>query len=677
MNEDFHTVRRVLVIDDQQAIHDTFDRVFAAQPSENNALADFEARFLDAEDQDSVSEDDSHLVGDATPPTYSLEKASSGEQGVRLVRAAVTEGNPFSVAFVDMRMPQGMDGLATTERLWEIDPNLQVVICTAYSDHMWDDVLKKLGYNDRLLLLRKPFESDEVRQLALALSEKSRIAVIQKQKVEDLGREIQLRRRAEDIMRDMAHRDALTSLPNRQYLLDKLETIVNRHLEQPELPEDAVLFLDLDNFKIINDSLGHDAGDELLNQVASRLQECVRGHDTTSRVCEEEGNTVRLGGDEFVVLLERIRGENDALNVANRIVKRIAEPFRLGDRFVNVGTSVGVAFINSSIRDANEALRNADTAMYRAKHSGKGQVAIFDKTMHEAVVARMELEDQLRRAVGDGTFELHYQPIVSLSHGAIQGVEVLIRWRDESGTCVPPGHFIPIIEEIGLIGQVGDWVLERAMQDFGGLLADSPGGNSDVYLGVNVSPRQLGDLYFLSRLNEIIERTGFNRRLLKLEMNESSDTRHSQLCLDTMLELHASGVGIQIDDFGKGHSSLTCFQAYPIETVKIDRHFTASIASDHSHAVIAQAIVQLAHHLNAKIIAEGVESQKQLESLRKWGCDAVQGYLFAAPLTLDELRQLLCNQTQSEGIRMLRREALPSLAFDTGSGQPINLSGSS
>lgn len=669
MSDEFHAVRRVLIIDDQQAIHDTFDRVFDAQSSKNDeALADFEARFL-ADAGVETRGDDSANSGEE--PRYALEHALSGEEGVELVRDALERQQAFAVAFVDMRMPMGMDGLETTERLWSIDPNLQVVICTAYSDHTWDNVLQKLGYNDRLLLLRKPFESDEVRQLALALSEKSRIAIIQKQKVEDLGREIQRRRRAEDNMRDMAHRDALTSLPNRPYLLDKLGKIVNRHREHPDLPQDAVLFLDLDNFKIINDSLGHDAGDDLLNQVAGRLQECVRGNDTATRAISEE-NTVRLGGDEFVVLLQKIRDKNDALTIANRIVQRIAEPFQLGDRFVNVGTSVGVAFISSEIRDANEALRNADTAMYRAKHSGKGQVAIFDQTMHEAVVARMELEDQLRRAAETQAFELHYQPIVSLGKSAIQGVEVLIRWRDESGKYVPPSDFIPIIEEIGLIGQVGDWVLETAMNHFGQLISNVPVEHSDVYLGVNVSPRQLGDLFFLSRVNEIIERTGFDRRKLKLEMNESSNTRHSQLCLDTMLELHASGVGIQIDDFGKGHSSLTCFQAYPIETVKIDRHFTASIATDHSHAVIAQAIVQLAHHLNARIIAEGVESKNQLESLRKWGCDAAQGYLFSPPLTLNELGELLCDQQQSEGIRMLRHDVFPSIAMDDVK-QPINL----
>ena len=674
MTEKFQERRRVLIVDDQQAIHDTFDRVFAEKQTDDDALADFESRFL-ASVSGETTEHQQQDGRDANVPQYSLVHAHSGEQALELARAAAIADNAFAVAFVDMRMP-GLDGLETTEQLWQIDPNLQVVICTAYSDHMWDDVLKKLGYNDRLLLLRKPFESDEARQLALALSEKSRLALIQQQKVEDLGQEIERRRTAEDNMRDMAHRDALTSLPNRQYLLEKLEKLVENHRDRRDRPQDAVLFLDLDNFKIINDSLGHDAGDDLLNQVAARLKECVREHDTASRVCDEEEKTVRLGGDEFVVLLEELADAKDAIHVAQRIVKRISDPFQLGDRYVTVGTSVGLAYIDHHVADAGEALRNADTAMYRAKHSGKGQISIFDQTMHEAVVARMELEDKLRRAVKDKAFELHYQPIVSLSTASIQGVEVLMRWRDEQGKFVPPSQFISIIEEIGLITHVGEWVLETAMRDFGNLVANLP-GNADrsIYLGVNVSPRQLGDLFFLSRLNEIIARTGFDRRLLKLEMNESGGTRHSKLCMDTMLELHASGVGIQIDDFGKGHSSLTCFQSYPIETVKIDRSFTASIASDHSHAVIAQAIVQLAHHLNAKIIAEGVESKQQLESLRKWRCDAVQGYLFSPPLELHQLDSLLRNQTNSEGIKLLRSGTLPPLDINIPSPtQQINLS---
>jgi diguanylate cyclase (GGDEF)-like protein len=663
------TLRRILIVDDQQEIHDTFNRIFAAKRSDDVALSDFESRFL-REEADEAATESQH----SNTPQYELDHANSGEQAVQLLQAAIEAETEYAVAFVDMRMPNGMDGMETTERLWAIDPNLHVVICTAYSDHIWEDVLGRLGYNDQLLLLKKPFESDEARQLALALSEKYRLSSIQKKKVHDLGREVERRRNAEESMRTMAHRDALTNLPNRPYLIEKLSKIVSRHSVQAA-PLDAVLFLDLDNFKIINDSLGHEAGDDLLNQVAARLKECVREHDTTSRVSDDEGETVRLGGDEFVVLLEQLADPNDAIIVANRIVSRISETYKLADRLVTVGTSVGVAYISDQVNDAHEALRNADTAMYRAKHAGKGQVAVFDQTMHDDVVARMELENQLRRAAKEEGFELNYQPIVDLQRGTIQGVEVLIRWKSDSGQDVSPSQFVPIIEEIGLIGQVGEWVLETAMRDINKLIDAIPEGyDRDIYLGVNVSLRQLSDPFFRDRLETILERTGFDRKRLKLEMNETSDSRHGERALATMLDLHASGVAIQIDDFGKGQSSLTCFQVYPIEAVKIDRSFTASIASDHTHAVIAQAIVQLAHHLGAKIVAEGVESPTQLESLRKWGCDAAQGYLFSPPLTSGSLEMLLRDPMQSLGIRMLRGNAQPTITFDaTANSQHVNL----
>lgn len=647
--------RRLLVIDDQQEIHDTFDRIFRPPSVTDGMLDAFESRFLsgvptNVEQQPKGSQQ--HV------PRYDLTHAINGRQGVDFVRQAVEMGQRYSVAFVDMRMPLGWDGLETTENLWRVDPSVQVVICTAHSDHRWDEVLERLGYNDRLLLIKKPFESDEVRQLALALSEKSHLETIRRRKLRELQQEVELRQQVEDELREMALRDALTSLPNRAFLLQRLQIVVDQRRTDPRR-HDALLFLDLDNFKIINDSLGHDAGDDLLNQVAARLKECVRQLGFNDRNNDSSDTTVRLGGDEFVVLLERLSDSEDAIRVSRRIVERLAEPFELGDRLVNVGTSVGIAFVDQYVRDGNEALRNADTAMYRAKQSGKGRVALFDQTMHEAVCERLELEEQLRAAVQQGGFTLRYQPIIELGRGQIVGAEALIRWQREDGSFVAPDEFIPVVEEIGLINQLGEWVLEQAAEAFGKLLRSLPGTcGRDIHMGVNVSKRQLGDPFFPDRLDAILDRTGFDRRLLKLEMTEMADPRHGEQILETLRKLQASGIGIHIDDFGKGQSSLTCFQAYPIEIVKIDRAFIASIASDHSHSVIAQAMIQLAHHLSARIVAEGVEDEKQLRVLRQWGCDLAQGYLFSPPLTLEELHLLICDPDRSDGLRLLQSMAL-------------------
>lgn len=660
MNSNVQRTRRLLIVDDQRHIHETFSRIFDPKTNSNDALKQFENRFLNAEQQTSDMDD-----APMASPTYDLSHATCCEEAVALTQEAMATNRPFSVAFVDMRMPPGKNGIETTEELWKISPDLQVVICTAHSDEPWSDVLARLGYSDRLLLLKKPFESDEAKQLALALSEKHRLSMIRGQQIDVLTKEVKLRRRVEDELRDMAERDTLTKLPNRSFLVQRLREIISRRRLNANR-HDAVLFLDLDNFKIINDSLGHDAGDDLLNQVAARLQQCVRKDDTASRCINETGEctpddvTIRLGGDEFVIVLECMNDPDDAIRVANRVVSQIAEPFELGDRIVNVGTSVGVAFINQQVPDGNAVLRNADTAMYQAKTKGKGCVAVFDQTMHEAVCRRLEMEDQLRRAVDQGDFTLEYQPIIELQSGRIAGVETLLRWKDASGLQIPPNEFVPIMEEIGLITYVGEWVIEKASREFGQMVDALPEHiDPDVYLGVNLSTRQLNDQGFLHQLKRILDRTNFDPNRLKLEMRESLDARSSGQSLNCMNMLKDSGIGLHIDDFGKGRSSLMCFQTYPVETVKIDRSFTAGIVEEKTHAVMTRAIIDLAHQLGAQIVAEGVESEAQLNLLRGWGCDLAQGYLLAQPLSLDALRDLLSSPLDSNGIEILRRPFCP------------------
>jgi diguanylate cyclase (GGDEF)-like protein len=655
--------RRLLIVDDQQEIHDTFERIFSAERPEDEALSDFESRFLGGDQSKRRSRRHDHAG------RYELDHANCGEDAAYLVRQSIRSSQPYSVAFVDMRMPQGLDGMETTELLWRIDPNLHIVICTAYSDHVWENVLNRLGLNDRLLLLKKPFESDEARQLALALSEKSRLAAIQDRKMRELSREVEKRRRAEATMRDMAHRDALTRLPNRPYLIIRLMRLVRRMEEWPSTHH-ALLFLDLDNFKIINDSLGHDAGDELLNQVARRLKECVRQRDTASRV-SEAGETVRLGGDEFVVLLEGLKDPKDAILVAQRIVANISEPFLLSDRLVTIGTSIGIAYLNDRVRDAHEALRNADTAMYRAKNSGKGQIAVFDQSMHDALLARLDLENQLRLAVEQRKFTLRYQPIIDLRNGNILGIEALAHGTLDNGSIIPADCFIPTFEEIGLFETVGDWVLEQAMNEFANLIRtiDAP-CDTGFYLGVNVSRRQLSDSEFLGRLEHLLAITGLERSRLKLEVNESKDSSGESQTLRHMLALKDRGIGIHLDDFGRGPASITCFEGYPIESFKIDQGFTSAMITNPGKPVIAKAMIQLAHHLQAMIIAEGVDTASQMAWLRTWDCDAAQGDLFCPPDTANGLREFLQDPQQNPAVRLLRRLSTPSthvaIPFDTG-----------
>ncbi len=649
-----HTsANRLLVIDDHPKIHETFKKIFA-HPVRSQKLEKSSPESLAWRSETPATQTDSYSIQHDTTE-FSLVHRCSGESAVNTVRKLAAMEQFFSVAFIDIEMPGGINGIQTTELLWEIDPNLHVVICSGKQNPEYESGLRSLNHQDQLFVLNKPFDAVEARQLAMSLCGKQQRHVAHKACIAKLKTEVQERRKSEESMRKIAHRDSLTNLPNRPYLLEKLNRIVSRPTGQHNAHQ-AILFLDLDNFKVINDSLGHEAGDDLLNQVAKRIGECVRYDDMTTRV-SRDGETVRLGGDEFVVLLEHLSHRHDALSIADRIVENISEPFTVADRKVSVGTSVGIAFLDQSTQDAHEALRNADTAMYRAKNSGKGQVAVFDKTMHEELLERLELESQIRDAVEQESLSLRYQPIVDLQSGKVRGVEVLTRWTTESGQVIPPDQFIPIIEEIGLISRVGEWAIERAAIDLKDLTENLPTAcDPNFYLGFNVAHRQLSDPLFFEHLETIISRTGFNRRRLKLEINESGDRRHETQILQNLLNVHGAGIGIQIDDFGKGTSSLTCFQNYPVETVKIDRSFTANIATNHSHSVITQAIVDLAHDLDASIVAEGVESDTQLQLLKQWGCDAAQGFFLSEPLDSESLRALLRNPAQSSGIGILMQK---------------------
>ena len=636
--------RHVLVIDDQRGMHEAFDRILQTTL---RGVSDGDG--CDGEYPAIEAAGDGGLARG-----YQLQHADSGEAGIIAARRAARSGRPFSVAFVDMCLP-GIDGVETTERLWQVDPELHVVIYTTFSDHDWADVVKRLGRTDRLLLLKKPFERDEVRQLALAFSEKARLAGQHRAYIQQLRREVAHRQQIEADLRWMAQRDALTSLPNREFLLHRLQLSLDRRRRAPA-GHDAVLFLDLDNFKIVNDSLGHNAGDDLLRQVAARLQHCVRGTDLA--VQDAAGQTVRLGGDEFVVLLEQLASREDALVVARRVVQRLAEPFTLAGRRVTIGSSVGVAFVDSAAATPAELLRNADTAMYRAKTEGKGRLAVFDQGMHEAVCARLELESDLRRAMEAEEFSLRFQPVIDLRDGCIRAVETLLRWQQAGQWEVPPCDFIPIAEEIGLITEIGYWVAQQASQQLRDLMRHLPAQHAFAPdLCINMSQRQLADPNLVQRLNDIMRASGWSRQRLKLEITESVALGDPQRTSEPLLRLHREGYRIHMDDFGIGYSSLACFHRFPIEAVKIDRALVASIDSNRSYLAIVQAVIQLAHSLGSEVVAEGLETPAHVRMLKDLGCDRGQGFIFSPPLTIDALADLLLAQTPQQRLATMAAPA--------------------
>jgi len=432
------------------------------------------------------------------------------------------------------------------------------------------------------------------------------------------------RKRAEVELAHQAMHDALTGLPNRALFYDRLGQALNRVGRHSTAV--AVLFLDLDRFKLINDSLGHGAGDKLLVAVAERLARVLRAGDTAAR----------FGGDEFVILCEDVSGERQAIAIAERIADELDEPFVIDGDEVFARTSVGIALATQPGARPEALIRDADAAMYRAKERGGGVYEVFDDQMRERAVRRMATENALHRALDRGEFVMHYQPIVHMTTGALYGVEALARWQHPERGLVMPGEFIEAAEETGLIIALGAWAFDTACRQ-AAEWARSNGG--PVTMSVNLSPRQCSHPDLVASFGEILERTGADPALLSLEITETAlmeDVEASTVTLSALKEL---GLGLALDDFGTGYSSLRALQHFPVDVVKIDRSFIDPIERDPQEAAIVAAVISLSHALGLRTVAEGIETIAQVDRLRGLGCDLAQGYYFAKPSAPGEIRR--------------------------------------
>jgi len=434
-----------------------------------------------------------------------------------------------------------------------------------------------------------------------------------------------------DELAHMAFHDALTGLANRALLIDRLERAVaraNRHHVHV-----GVLFLDLDNFKTINDSLGHEAGDQLLIAVAERLRTCMRAEDTAAR----------LGGDEFTMVLEEIGDASDALAAAERIRAAFISPFYLGERDVYVTTSLGVAVSRPGQESADDLLRNADVALYLSKTTGKARHTLFEASMGEIALERLELETDLRQALERREFRVVYQPIVSLSDGRVAEVEALVRWQHPTRGLILPARFISLAEETGLIVPIGSWVLEQACRQASIWQAQYP-AETALVISVNLSACQFqqSDL-LIADIRRILDVTGLDARSLKLELTESVLMQDADASLETMQALTSLGIRLAIDDFGTGYSSLSYLKRFPVDTLKIDRSFVAGLGQDAQDTAIVRSVVALAKTLSLNVTAEGIETSLQEGELRALGCELGQGYLFARPVSAGEVDLLLAD----------------------------------
>ncbi|MDQ3365136.1 MAG: EAL domain-containing protein [Myxococcota bacterium] len=566
------------------------------------------------------------LEASLEPLGQEIVAVDSGTAALRAVLAA-----QFAVILMDIKMP-GMDGFETLAllRQRERSRHIPIIFLSAYPEHAHALQSYASGAVDYIL---KPFDPATLRskvsvfvtlrqnELLLEAAHAELERRVHERTAElaaanvALEREIRDRKAMEQQLIDQAHRDGLTGLANRALLLEHLSRAFARSRRRSR-PSFAVMLLDLDRFKVVNDSLGHLAGDRLLVEVAHRLQSCLREVDTAARI----------GGDEFAVLVDGIDELRDATRLADRIQKRLGEPFDMDGKEVFTSASIGIAMMSPRAEVAEQLLRDADVAMYRAKEAGRARCAVFDQEMHASLMDQLHLEAELARALERDELFLLYQPILALRERRLVGFEALLRWRHPERGLVMPATFIPIAEETGLIRPIGRWVLEAACRQLAAWPSDT------LTMNINVSAQQMAHFDFTADVKRVLADTGLPASRLTLEITESTIMARGAVSDQIVAELHAQGVALCLDDFGTGYSCLSYLHELPVSGLKIDRSFVQRIGGSHERAEIVRSIVTLALNLGMTVTAEGVENAEQVERLEELACEHVQGFFFARPL---------------------------------------------
>jgi diguanylate cyclase (GGDEF)-like protein len=648
--------RRILIVDDMASIHDDV-RAILTYSTSNDILSNLEHAVLGTSSSQSAA------------ISYEIDSAYQGQDGLKLVESAVEEHRPYALAIVDVRMPPGWDGIQTIEHLRVIDSHLQIAICSAFSDYSWQSIFDKFGTNDWLLILRKPFDLGEIQQLACTMTEKWNLARQASLKMDELqsmveeharqlhiangqleeqnvsladanrrlSSEIDARRHADARIRHVAFHDVLTDLPNRAFLMQRLDDCIERSKRQKDYAF-AVLFTDIDDFKTVNDSLGHGAGDQLLSQIAVEMVASMR---TMSDSIRPSIDTVaRLGGDEFVVLLDDVKDAKNAASIADRLQQAVCKPLDISHRQISPSISIGVAVSQNDYDDPLDVLRDADTALYHAKSQGKRQVAVFDQAMRSRVLERVDIENDLKRAIEENQFVAYYQPIVSLTTGEVECYEALIRWHHPTRGLLSPGAFLNVAEQTGAIETIGEWMIEEVSRQVSEWQSLFPQGRH-LAASLNLSACQLVSNTLVKQLDHCLGKYNLAPSSIKLELTETMMMHNIGMARKVANQIISRGIDIYLDDFGTGYSSLSILHELPFTAIKLDRSFVANMEKDVECQTTIQAVVMMAMNRNIRLIAEGVESYGQLVALRDLDCEFGQGYFFSRPIPNEELSSQL------------------------------------
>ena len=601
------TNRRILIIDDTPSIHEDFRKILGP----------------DSEDEQTLAGTEEALFGTQQPArlTFQLDSAYQGQEALELVQRAQAEGRPYAMAFTDMRMPPGWDGLETIEQLWKIDPHLQIALCTAYSDYSWEDMAERLEFGDQLLVLKKPFDSLEIRQMASALTWKWQMTQDAETKVQSLEQTIEARVHELLKVSHLLQYDVLTELPNSTLLGDRLNqslALSRRHDKQL-----AVMFLGLDRFKRINNALGHPAGDEMLKRVGQNLVSTVR----------ESDSVFRYGADEFVVILADIRHPQQTKGIAEKLLNAIGTTQHIAGHDLSVTASLGISIYPDDGFDAIALIKKAETAMRHVKESGPNDFRFFIEEMNQRARDQQTIESGIRLALERDEFVLHYQPKLDLGTGEVVGAEALIRWQKPGHGWVYPTDFIGVAEDSGLIVPLSKWVLAQACRQ---ACSWQAAGLPRLCMSVNVSAIDFRQRGFVEGIEQVLKQTGLDPSLLELEITEGVLMQNVDATVTALNRIKAMGVRLAIDDFGTGYSSLSYLRRFPIDVLKIDQSFIRGLSRDINDAALVSAIISLGKSLKLTIIAEGVETLEQLDFLKAHQCEEGQGYYFSKAVAPDD-----------------------------------------